>query len=162
MDRREQEPADLSNPPVEDNPQGNLEVESLVDYVLQETVESGQVDPSVATSFRPVLTRVLTQCRFEAYSGPLPPKEYEKICPGIINRHVTMMEEEGRARRSCAKIEAWGGLFGLLASTIITLAVIGGGFFLIYKGYPTKGFIAILVQVGILAGIFVYGKKQTE
>jgi uncharacterized membrane protein len=60
----------------------------------------------------------------------------------------SVVEEQCRSQRR-----------GLHYAFVIALLVIGGGFFLIYKGKDTSGVAVVIMALASLVGVFVYGKK---
>lgn len=104
----------------------------------------------------------------EQYAGPLPHpdhlKQFEAVQPGAADRIIRMAEKqlahlqevESRVVASSLKLEAKGQWFAFG----ITLAIIGGGFYVISQGYSTEGLVPMIGAIAALAGIFIYGKRK--
>ena len=65
---------------------------------------------------------------------------------------------ESRVVRSSLKLEAKGQWFAFG----ITLAIVGGGFYVISQGYSTEGLVPMIGAITALAGIFIYGKRKSQ
>lgn len=106
----------------------------------------------------------------EQYAGPLPHpnhlKQFEEILPGAADRIINMAEQqaahrqeiESRIVRSNLKLEAKGQWFAFG----ITLAIVGGGFYVISQGYSIAGLVPMIGAIATLAGIFIYGKRKSR
>ena len=106
----------------------------------------------------------------EQYAGPLPHpshlKQFEEIQAGAADRIIKMAEQqaahrqemESRIVRSNLKLEAKGQWFAFG----ITLAIVGGGFYVISQGYSTAGLVPMIGAIATLAGIFIYGKRKSR
>lgn len=51
---------------------------------------------------------------------------------------------------------------GQIFGFILALVVIVGGIYLTIEGYETTGFIAMLVPLAGLAGVFIYNKRKKD
>ena len=51
---------------------------------------------------------------------------------------------------------------GLTFGFVITMTVVLGGFFLIYKGKSASGLISVVLALASLVGIFIYGKEKQQ
>lgn len=108
-------------------------------------------------------------------SGPLPTVEefggYEAVLPGAAER--IMLRAEKMADLAAKQQEHRFGLEnrivdgnlkaqseGLRIGGILSFIVLAGGIGLVAMGKPTEGLVALLVPLGILTGVFVYGKSQ--
>ena len=103
------------------------------------------------------------------YSGPLPLpahlEQYNRIVPGAGERLIKMAEEQSTHRR---KLEGWAvrtnsvtAILGQLSGLYITLQAFTFAADALAKGYSGKAIAVVLVTIGTLAGIFVYGKQAT-
>lgn len=109
-----------------------------------------------------------------AFSGPLPPPgdlaAYENIAPGFADRIVTMAEKEQvqrhgnehKLRDLQRRLLSRGQVFAF----ILSLAVVGGGFWLLLNDKPVAGFVTLLGAISMVAGPFLYQirarRKQAE
>ncbi len=50
--------------------------------------------------------------------------------------------------------------WGIVAATVISLATIGAGTFLIYQGKSGEGLATLLSGIATLAGVFIYGTRR--
>ena len=106
----------------------------------------------------------------EQYVGPLPHpshlKQFEEIRPGAADRIIKMAERQAAHRQelesrivvSNLKLEAKGQWFAFG----ITLAIVGGGFYVISQGYSIAGLVPMIGAIATLAGVFVYGKRRSR
>lgn len=106
----------------------------------------------------------------QEFSGPIPPPQilagYENIKTGFANRIVEMAEKEQSHRHgiedkaliSSITIQKRGQIFALILSLIILI----GSMFLIYKGKEISGSILAGATLTGLAYIFITGRKQDE
>ena len=106
----------------------------------------------------------------EQYAGPLPHpshlKQFEEIRPGAADRIIKMAERQAAHRQelesriilSNLKLEAKGQWFAFG----ITLAIVGGGFYVISQGYSIAGLVPMIGAIATLAGVFVYGKRKSR
>lgn len=106
----------------------------------------------------------------EQYAGPLPhPKhleQFETVQPGAADRVIRMAEQqlahrqelESRVVESSLKREATGQWFAFC----ITLAIVGGGFYVISQGYSIGGLVPMIGAIATLAGVFIYGKRKSR
>ncbi len=109
------------------------------------------------------------------FSGPLPPpeviQEYENVLPGMADRIIGMVErkqeQEGRRQNQShteimtvmhfqAHAEKRGQVFGL----ILGLVALGACVFLIASGAPVWGTAALIAEIAVLAGAFVWAKLK--
>ncbi|MCY4256138.1 MAG: DUF2335 domain-containing protein [Gammaproteobacteria bacterium] len=142
--------------------EGGKDNESLV------SVPSGELDRAVArymqehSEFFAIVA--------EQYAGPLPHpnhlKQFEAVHPGAADRIIRMAEQqlahrqevESRVVRSSLKLEAKGQWFAFG----ITLAIVGGGFYVISQGYSIGGLVPMIGAIATLAGLFIYGKRKNQ
>jgi uncharacterized membrane protein len=100
-----------------------------------------------------------------AWSGPLPHSSefaaYERTLPGAADRILAMTEKQGDHRRAlesmALKSEVDRGKWGQIFAFVLALLVVGGSILAIETGHPLAGFGGILVGLGSLVGVFVYG-----
>lgn len=99
-----------------------------------------------------------------AFSGPLPHpgwfQRYEEAVPGSGDRILKMAEEEAAHRHKMdnemLKTDSRDSLAGIIAGTIICLATIIGGVFVVKLSHNTAGTIlGSFMGIGGLASIFV-------
>jgi uncharacterized membrane protein len=111
----------------------------------------------------------MTLAAFSAsYSGPLPPAEqirqYEEVLPGSADRILSMAERQEAHRHELEKLTVkeatnrswWGLRLGFVLAVIIVLVGAGA----IFTGHTPAGLAAILTPTAILAGVFVYGRRE--
>lgn len=92
--------------------------------------------------------------------------EYDKIVPRGAGRLVAMAESqmahrhqlETRVIDSNIRASRWGQVFGF----VICMTTILGGFYLVAHGSDVSGMAAIITALGVLIGVFVYGRKREE
>lgn len=105
-----------------------------------------------------------------SFIGPLPPpnilRGYNEVIPGAAERILAMAEnqqshriqmESAVVQENC-KSQRRGLTFGF----VITMTVVLGGFFLIYKGKSASGLISVVLALASLVGIFIYGKEKQQ
>lgn len=108
------------------------------------------------------LTREIT------FAGPLPPPgllaKYNEVVPNGAERIFAMAERQSAHRESMEAQVVTGNLArqreGAWFAFILALLVIGGGIFLLYNGRNVAGLVAILSPLAVLAGVFVYAKRD--
>lgn len=127
---------------------------------LREALKQPGVSPSVLS---------MTLAAFSAsYSGPLPPAEqmrqYEDILPGSANRILSMAERQEAHRHELEKLtvqeatnRSW---WGLRLGFVLAVMIIAIGAAAIFTGHTPEGLTAILAPTAILAGVFVYGRRE--
>lgn len=127
---------------------------------------------------QPTVVRAQSQIQ---YQGPLPPAAqyagYEQTLPGSAHRILAMAEDQAHHRQKLelysaeseretqqAILRIWGrnSGWGLVAATVLGLAMIGGGIFLIWQGKSAEGLGTIGTAVVSLAGVFVWGETRKE
>jgi uncharacterized membrane protein len=98
------------------------------------------------------------------YSGPLPTPEmlrgYDSVVPGAAERIVAMAEREQGHRHWLDRTFVNYRFVGLAVAALISLAVIGGGVFLIFEDKNAIGLAIILTQLVVLAGVFIYQERH--
>lgn len=106
----------------------------------------------------------------EQYAGPLPHpnhlEQFEAVQLGAADRIIKMAEQqlahrqeiESHVVKSSLKLEAKGQWFAFG----ITLAIVGGGFYVISQGYSIEGLVPMIGAITTLAGIFIYGKWKNQ
>jgi uncharacterized membrane protein len=111
----------------------------------------------------------MTLAAFSAsWSGPLPPAEqiraYEEVLPGSANRILSMAEGQQAHRHELEKLtikeatnRSW---WGLRLGFVLAVMIIAVGAAAIFTGHTPEGLTAILTPTAILAGVFVYGRRE--
>jgi uncharacterized membrane protein len=102
-----------------------------------------------------------------AYSGPLPPAAefaaYEKAVPGAGKIILEAFVEESAHRRAMEKSTLQASVtsdrLGTVTSTLITLALVGIGAWLIFVGKEISGLVALVSVVGLR---FWVSRKQPD
>jgi uncharacterized membrane protein len=102
------------------------------------------------------------------HSGPLPAPEtlamYEKICPGLADRIVSMAENQSSHRQEIEKIAVKSGardsLCGIICGFLIGIATIIVGYLLGVKGHTVSSSIIGTGGIVGLVSVFVYGTRS--
>lgn len=128
-----------------------------------------------ATAAQPVVSkhanaRVGKQMRqqFEAFAGPLPHPDhfaaYDNAVPGSGSRILAMAERQSAHRQQLEDKVVTGNLvaqkMGIVAATVLALAITGGGVWLVHDGKSLEGMSALIAAIGSLVGIFIYGSRR--
>lgn len=107
----------------------------------------------------------------QIFSGPLPSPEalakYNQTLPGAADRIISMAEEQSRHRhymeRTIVRHNGAKSYIGMFFGTVIALAAICGGIYLVSIGYEAWGLAPVITALAGLVGVFVYGKvSQTK
>lgn len=89
------------------------------------------------------------------HSGPVPSagelQRYENVLPGLADRLVTMAEREQSIRGSDTRHYNWNLTLKVVASVIVSLAMVLGGVYCAVIGEPTVG--GIIATSGVIAGV---------
>jgi uncharacterized membrane protein len=102
------------------------------------------------------------------WSGPLPPpaalEQFERSAPGAADRILGMAEREEDHRHSqeqaMLQSDAQARSRGQWMAFVISLVIILGGIWLIYKGKQWEGLVAVLTPLATLVGIFIYSTRD--
>lgn len=121
-------------------------IEEDEDDVVAEIMEAAQSGQE--TVVRQVVRRAF-------HSGPVPSsyelQNYENILPGLANRLVVLAENEQKIRGGDVRHFRWNETFKIGASTVVSLAMIGGGVYCTSIGFPLAG--TAIATSGVAAGI---------
>jgi uncharacterized membrane protein len=114
-----------------------------------------------------------TQITWEAHQQqiwnyPIPPpeimQEYEQLYPGITQKYwdnfLGQTEHRQHLERISVEADSRRATWGLLIGFIIALFSLGSSVLLILTGHSTEGLVAVIVVIGSLSSIFVYGNMQ--
>lgn len=104
------------------------------------------------------------------HQGPLPDAEtlarYNFICPGAADRIIQMAERQSDHRQELEKIAVKNGAknstLGIAAGWSIGVLGLLCGAWLLSVGKSTEGFGAIILDIGSLVGVFIYGKRSSR
>lgn len=93
--------------------------------------------------------------RRAVHSGPVPSagelQRYELVLPGLANRLVSMAEKEQDIRSWDCKHFNWNVTFKVLASVVVSLAMVLGGVYCAVIGQPEVG--GLIATSGVIAGV---------
>lgn len=111
---------------------------------------------------------VLTRVQASHFSGPLPPTEllarYDDVIPGGAERILAMAEHQSAHRESLEAQVVAGNISSQKAGSayafVLSLVAIAGGVWLIHEGKSVFGLTTILSDLAVLAGVFVYSRRQ--
>lgn len=117
-----------------------------------------------------IASRTETSIVQRQYCGPIPPstemRAYEEILPGSADRILKMAEQQSVHRQSLETAVIKGNLHiqkaGLVVGTIITIAAIFSGTFLILNDKQWMGLVTILSMISLDTGVFIFGKLRQE
>lgn len=112
-----------------------------------------------------------------SFAGPLPPppilEGYDRVCPGAAQRILDWVEQEGSHRRSLeetavnAQVESMRREFrearvGQFCATVITLAFVVAGAYMVTTGQPVAGTIFGGVGLSGIVTAFIYGRTKRQ
>jgi uncharacterized membrane protein len=154
----------MNNGPVVPNPNDEVDSDSSKSVPHSEDSSASQAPFLQETQIKSERTMRLS------FIGPLPPpnilRGYNEVIPGAAERILAMAEnqqshriqiESAVVQENC-KSQRRGLIFGF----VITMTVVLGGFFLIYKGKSATGLISVVLALVSLVGIFIYGKQKQQ
>ena len=112
----------------------------------------------------------MAQVTAQIHQGPLPAPsdlaQYEQACEGAANRIIQMAEKQSNHRQELEKIVVVNGArnatLGLFAGWSIGILGILSGAWLLSLGKSIEGFGTIILNIGTLVGIFIYGKRTSQ
>ena len=112
----------------------------------------------------------MAQVTAQIHQGPLPAPsdlaQYEQACKGAADRIIQMAERQSAHRQELEKIVVTNGAKnatrGLLAAWSIGILGILSGAWLLSLGKSIEGFGTIILNIGTLVGIFIYGKRTSQ
>lgn len=112
--------------------------------------------------------QIVSQFYSEIRYGILPPpdelEKYEKLCPGITKILLEQFQAQSNHRIKIETMAVESGIrnsrLGQVLGFIISMAVIIGGFILIFLDKNIIGISAIIGALASLAGVFIYGTKS--
>jgi uncharacterized membrane protein len=90
----------------------------------------------------------------------------EAVIPGGADRVLAIIERQSNHRmeqeRRVVLSNVIGERIGQLVAAIVVLGGMYGGYHLIVAGKDAAGFVAALVPLGVVAGIFLTGRKKRD
>lgn len=104
-------------------------------------------------------------------SGPLPPpgiaREYEKICPGYVDRYLTMAEKEQDAAIAAQQDERnknqFYRLFGMICAVFILASLVLGGIAVaVTTNVYVGSFLSLSTVVASAITLFVHGRPLSD
>lgn len=109
----------------------------------------------------------LLQRELNIFQGPLPHpdvlKGYAEVDPSFPDRVIGLTENQSQHRQNLENTVVEANIKnqrrGSIFAFILGLITIVGAFVLLYTGKSVTGMSSLLLAVGSLAGVFVYGKK---
>ncbi|MFV0627013.1 MAG: DUF2335 domain-containing protein [Alphaproteobacteria bacterium] len=107
----------------------------------------------------PKLTVRVEQTSQSIHRGPLPPPEiladYEKACPGSMDRIISMAEKEQNFSHTFQMKDNQYRLFGTIMGFIIVIGVLLLSSYAIYldKSWIVKVLLSILATVSVISGV---------
>ncbi len=104
----------------------------------------------------------------ERFQGPLPPPEalaqYESVLPGAADRILQMAERRLDHRQRIESTVAEGSStrarLGIIAATIVSLAVLGVAGYALYLGQPVAGGVLGVADLVGVIGVYIYGTRN--
>ncbi|MBD3270668.1 DUF2335 domain-containing protein [Candidatus Peregrinibacteria bacterium] len=105
-----------------------------------------------------------------SFSGPLPPPSilhgYENIQPGFAERIIKMAESQAEHRQGLEKSVVNSNIEnerkGMWFAFILTIVLMGLGFYLIIDDKSTAGYFAVFGPVVFHTSNFIYNKRREE
>lgn len=105
-----------------------------------------------------------------SYSGPLPPpaalERYEQVCPGAADRILKQWETQSQHRQALESAVVQSNVAnsrrGQILGFLLAIGSLGIAAWLISSGQPVKGVIALLVEVGALAAVFIVARRRGQ
>jgi uncharacterized membrane protein len=102
------------------------------------------------------------------FSGPLPPPsilaEYNGIDPELVNRIVSMAENQAAHRRSTEAELVTGSIFtqrmGMVCGVIVAMSVLIAATVMVCMNHPWPGSILGTGDLVAIVSVFVYGNRQ--
>lgn len=106
--------------------------------------------------------------QIERYRGPLPSPEalarYDVVLPGAADRILQMAERRLEHRQRLESTVAEGSIvrarLGIIAATVVSLAVLGVAGYALYLGQPVAGGVLGVADVVGLSGVYIYGTRN--
>lgn len=134
------------------------------DEVSETTQIVEQINKLSEAQKRIVVKQVVSQ----SYSGPIPHftdfAGYENVLPGSADRILLMAENQSLHRQqlesSVISSDISNSRRGQYFGFIIAITMIVGGLGLVFVGRNISGFGTMLLALGSLVGLFIYGKKD--
>lgn len=138
--------------------------------------ETQQKEPTSNTSSTSTNNNQVQRQEF-IYCGPVPPpqvmKQLNDIVPGAADRILAMAEKEQdraisaqenahRRASAAARYEFIENITSILCAFIVCLFFLGGGIYLILKGYVKTGSMMICGTLGGVIGSFLYGRRRIK
>lgn len=111
------------------------------------------------------------EIRQESYfSGPFPrpdhAEQYEKICPGFMDRSLQLAEKEQANLNESNKRRDWQYLFfrcfQVCCGLVLALFIVGGAIYLVSNEYGIGWYSGMLFALATLILAAVYGQKSNQ
>lgn len=104
----------------------------------------------------------------EIHSGPLPDPatlaRYNELAPGLAERIIVMAENQQEHRHGmeqyALRSERQRTMVGLAVGGVLSLAGMGVAAILALKGESGGAIATVIIELGVLAGVFVYGTES--
>ncbi|MDQ3019945.1 MAG: DUF2335 domain-containing protein [Bacteroidota bacterium] len=104
------------------------------------------------------------------FSGPLPPPEtlikyntaYSKAAEVIIECFRKQVDHRMSIENKFMNTTSRNSTMGVISAALIGILGVAGGVFLLYSDKNISGFSTIILSVGSLVGIYLYGKNKTH
>lgn len=119
---------------------------------------------------RPVQSRLLVHQQTTVTTSQFLPGEelakIEAVVPGGAARVLAIIEKQSDHRMKQENRVVFSNIlnerFGQVIAAVVVLGGMYGGYQLILAGKDIAGFIAALAPLGVIAGVFVAGKKKRD
>jgi uncharacterized membrane protein len=110
------------------------------------------------------------EAQFSAFIGPLPHpavmQGYEDVLPGAAERIIALAEKQSAHRMGIESQvvthESWRSWAGLVAGTVIALAILGGAIGLTISGHEEVGALLGIANIAGISSVFVLGRRAEQ
>ena len=154
--------------------QSAIRVEEAAEEITKGLLNEGVLSPDVENDAKIIVEKRILEIRQKAsilqgwFVSPFAPKseqiEYEKLCPGVTDRQMSVFEKRMDNLNTCDMIGVISYLIGMVLAFCVVMAGIYAGFILLREEKGIGGFVAMLSPLGVIAGLFflknVRGKKD--